>query len=62
MIGLALVDLIWPFEIQLQSSVLEDLILIFHSSMVFCVAKAVVAAQMIWGIILQEIDSAGPRP
>jgi hypothetical protein len=30
MIGLALVDLIWPFEIQLQSSVLEGLILIFH--------------------------------
>lgn len=50
MIGLALVDLIWPFEIQLQSSVLEGLILIFHSSMVFCVVKAVVAAQVIWGI------------
>lgn len=61
MIGLALVDLIWPFEIQLQSSVLEDLILIFYSSMVFFVVKAVVAAQ-IQGIILQKIDSAGPWP
>lgn len=41
MIGLALVEVILAFEIQLQSSVLEDLILIFHSSVVFYVVKAI---------------------